>query len=396
MRKLGLYIILTVFAGYNNQVTIKRNISRAGNTVTQAIMEFTKKIGDNATLSTAGIKTELASQPVPPGNTRPVKIIFDTDMDSDVDDVGALAMLHAMMNNGEVELLAVMVSSTCPASAACIDAINTYYGRPDLPIGVKKGNGVNRDVGFVSKVANKFPQDIGSGANAPDAKILYRQILAGLPDKSVKIITVGYLTNLEDLLKTSGDSYSKLNGRDLVNSKVSEYVCMGGKFPGDFSYQGNGNWEPDGKAAKYVNKHWPTMLSFSAGGQYQWDVKTGASLLNEDMNVNPVAFAYKEFYELVSWDRNYPNHHSADPIAVYVAVKGFKNPYTITKTSGYYYIWDNGLCEWRTDSIAPLRRISYMLKDPYQISAENLANEIEKLMLQKPLKYPSPDDQRKP
>jgi hypothetical protein len=31
-------------------------------------------------------------------------------MDSDVDDVGALAMLHAMM-----------VSSTCPGSAACID-----------------------------------------------------------------------------------------------------------------------------------------------------------------------------------------------------------------------------------------------------------------------------------
>ncbi|NOR76288.1 MAG: hypothetical protein GQ525_14175, partial [Draconibacterium sp.] len=328
--------------------------------------------------------TQLTSTLVRPKNTSPTKIIFDTDMDSDVDDVGALAMLHAMMTNGEVEILAVMVSSTCPGSAACIDAINTYYGRPDLPIGVKKGSGVNRDAGFVGKVANKFPQDIGSSANAADAKVLYRQILAGLPNKSVKILTVGYLSNLEDLLKTSGDSISSLNGNDLVELKVNEYVCMGGKYPNDLSYQGNGNFEPDGKAVKYVNKHWPTMLTFSAGGRYQWDIKTGAPLLDEDMNVNPVAFAYQEFYELVSWDSNYPDHHSADPIGVYVAVKGFKNQFTVTTTLGYFYIWDNGLCEWRTDSDNLLRRISYTLKDPYLDSANKLANEIETLMLQVP------------
>jgi len=317
--------------------------------------------------------------------TTPIKLIFDTDMDSDVDDVGALAMLHAMMNSGEVEILAVMVSSTCRASAACADAINTYYGRPDIPIGIKKGKGVNRDVGYIEKVADKFPNDINSDTDIPDAKVLYRQILAGLPDKSVKILSVGYFTNLEDLLKTPADSICNLNGKDLVQSKVSEYVCTGGEYPSDLSFQGNGNFEPDGKAVQYVNKHWPTMLTFTAGEQYFWDVKTGASLLKEDMDVNPLAFAYKEFFSLVTWDRNYPDHHSADQIGVYVAVKGFKNKYTLTKTSGYFYIYDNGLCEWRTDSKIPLRRISYSLKKPYKESAKNLANEIESLMLQKPL-----------
>ena len=30
-----------------------------------------------------------------------VSVIFDTDLDSDVDDVGALAVLHALANNGD-------------------------------------------------------------------------------------------------------------------------------------------------------------------------------------------------------------------------------------------------------------------------------------------------------
>ncbi|HRT97049.1 MAG TPA: Tm-1-like ATP-binding domain-containing protein, partial [Planctomycetota bacterium] len=68
----------------------------------------------------------------------PVKIIFDTDMDSDCDDAAALALLHALADNGEAEILATMCSATHPFSAPCTDAINTYYGRPNLPIGVPK------------------------------------------------------------------------------------------------------------------------------------------------------------------------------------------------------------------------------------------------------------------
>ena len=47
----------------------------------------------------------------------PVKVIFDTDMDSDCDDVGALAMLHVLADAGEAEILATMISSPNPWSA---------------------------------------------------------------------------------------------------------------------------------------------------------------------------------------------------------------------------------------------------------------------------------------
>jgi len=65
----------------------------------------------------------------------PNKIIFDTDFGPDYDDVGALAMLHALMDVNQIELLAVMASNSHKLVGPSIDVVNTYYGRPDLPIG---------------------------------------------------------------------------------------------------------------------------------------------------------------------------------------------------------------------------------------------------------------------
>ena len=76
----------------------------------------------------------------------PVKLIFDTDMGNDIDDAQALAMIHALQDRGAVELLAVTSTKDHPLSAAYIDALNTFYGRPDIPIGAVK-NGVTPEQG---------------------------------------------------------------------------------------------------------------------------------------------------------------------------------------------------------------------------------------------------------
>ena len=49
----------------------------------------------------------LPAQPAPAG--APIRVILDTDMDSDCDDMGALAMLHALADSGEAQILAVMM-----------------------------------------------------------------------------------------------------------------------------------------------------------------------------------------------------------------------------------------------------------------------------------------------
>src|SRR5690606_36743472 len=113
-----------------------------------------------------------------PCNAQAVKLIFDTDMDSDVDDVGALAKLHALADNNEVELLATMVCSLNPWSVPAVDAINTYFKRPDIPIGTVKNMGVYRNSKYAKIISEEFDQDAGLGELAPDAISLYREILA--------------------------------------------------------------------------------------------------------------------------------------------------------------------------------------------------------------------------
>ena len=70
----------------------------------------------------------------------PVQVIFDTDMAGDCDDAGALAVLHALADLGEAQILAVVTNRKCTAgvSGGACDAINTFYGRPDIPIGTDK------------------------------------------------------------------------------------------------------------------------------------------------------------------------------------------------------------------------------------------------------------------
>ena len=86
-----------------------------------------------------------------------VKIIFDTDIHTDCDDAGAMAVLHALADRGECEILAMMCSTKDPFSAPVIDVINTYYGRPDIPIGIPKREGVLRKSKYTRGVATEFP-----------------------------------------------------------------------------------------------------------------------------------------------------------------------------------------------------------------------------------------------
>ena len=60
-------------------------------------------------------------------------IIYDTDYAGDVDDVGALAILHTMADSGEAEILSVMISSGDHYAFRAVDTINTYYGRRIFP-----------------------------------------------------------------------------------------------------------------------------------------------------------------------------------------------------------------------------------------------------------------------
>src|SRR4051812_34913761 len=79
------------------------------------------------------------SESVSPVVRRPIPLIFDTDIGNDIDDALALGMIHALECRGECKLLAVTVTKDEPMSAPFVDAVNTFYRRGDIPIGVVHG-----------------------------------------------------------------------------------------------------------------------------------------------------------------------------------------------------------------------------------------------------------------
>ena len=103
----------------------------------------------------------------------PVRLILDTDMGGgacrDVDDVVALCTLNALMDNGEVELLAVVQDTAPPPCAGVISVINHYYGRDDIPIGAYKGSGLsmvgNPALTYVDNLVRNFPSPINPNPN---------------------------------------------------------------------------------------------------------------------------------------------------------------------------------------------------------------------------------------
>lgn len=202
----------------------------------------------------------------------PLKLIFDTDMGNDTDDVMALCMIHNLQARGAVELLAVTITKDHPQAAAFVDAVNTFYGRPDTPIGVVKG-GATPEPGKFNLLAEaknedgslRYPHDLMSGNDAPEATGLIRKLLAAQPDNSVALVQVGFFTNFQRLLESLPDAASPLSGRDLIAKKVKVLSIMAGAFQTvNFDTRHlEYNVVKDVPAAQRLSKEWPSPVVWS-------------------------------------------------------------------------------------------------------------------------------------
>lgn len=200
----------------------------------------------------------------------PVKLIFDTDMGNDCDDVLALGVIHALQTRGHCELLAVTTTKDHPLCAAFVDCINTFYGRGDIPIGVVR-NGMAKEEGrFLKLAAAKengefiYPHDLLSGDDAPEAVGLLRKTLAAHPDGSVVMVQVGFSTNLARLMESKADDVSPLDGMELIRKKISLLSIMAGGFElvkGKPFLEYNVAIDPP--SATKIIAGWPTPIVFS-------------------------------------------------------------------------------------------------------------------------------------
>src|SRR5690606_2689437 len=126
----------------------------------------------------------------------------------------------------------VTVSKDNPLTASFVDAQNTWYGRPDLPIGVVRDPAAQKRESRYLSLADSpdYPHDLRSNEEAREAVDLLRELLAREKDGEVVLVSVGIASNLANLLRSPGDAHSPLAGPDLVRKKVKLLSIMAGAF----------------------------------------------------------------------------------------------------------------------------------------------------------------------
>ena len=321
-----------------------------------------------------------AFNPVSDINTDIPRLIIDTDFRSDADDAGTLAMANVLADKGECELIGVIASQTGPFIVSAINAVNTYYGRGDVPIGLSPVDDVRHPDYYAPEIGDpaKF-QSTQSNKTAPESTTLYRRLLNESPDSSVIITVIGGQTCIHLLLKSEadyeGDKSINLTGQELINRKVRKLVIMAGDF--ENSSHAEHNIRLDLNAAQTVASEWPGKIVYS-GFEIGRDIFTGEAFNRTPEH--PVATAYKLFP--AGGIGVIASSCSFDQTAVYYAVRGIYNNseslWQISEPGRVSFI--DGLTKFTPD---PNGRHRYLIKkaDPNRVGEI-----IEELMIFPPVR----------
>ena len=186
-------------------------------------------------------KTQTMNQTTtyqPQPENKPIQMILDSDFGSSTDDLFALMMIHHYIDEGKVDLKGVVVDREGEKNAELVDIFNTYYGHPDIPIGLER-NGVKNPRCFIPyngicdlKDAQGDPlyKRTMTDNNFMDGYRLYRKLLSQAEDKSVVVVAIGFVTTIAELFQSEADEFSALNGVDLFGQKVKAVYIQSGRF----------------------------------------------------------------------------------------------------------------------------------------------------------------------
>ena len=221
-------------------------------------------------------------------------MIIDTDLSRWWDDATAIGIANVLQQQGKVNVLGIMSDVRNPVAVAAIDAIDTAYGHANVPLGaVAHSDADTAPHGYSDVLAQRLPHTVRDSDDVPEAVGLYRQLLAGQPDRSVTIVALGAYTNLAGLLAAP-------NGRALVTEKVKRLVIMDGLFPGGIGPVTN--QQLDLAAARIVvaggnnAAPWPTPIAW-VDGLDGISTHVGGTLCAKTPSNNPMRIVYEDLFK---------------------------------------------------------------------------------------------------
>lgn len=312
-----------------------------------------------------------------------ISIIFETDMGNDVDDALALDMLYKYQDESRINLLGISINKGSEYSAGYIDIMNTWYGYPDIPIGVIGEGATKLDVEpkFVKAACileengkPVFKRTVKNYNDFPKSVPLYRKILASQPDSSVVIVSVGFSTNLVQLLDSEADEYSPLSGKELVGKKVKLVSAMLGCIENE---NPEFNINCDIPSARRLMQEWPTEIIVSPFEVGEQILYPGSSIENDFKwkEPNPLVVGYVSYmpmpYDRQTWDLT----------SVLYVVEEDKNFFNVSE-KGVISIDDKGIARFKPSSDG---NHNYLMVTKDQ--AEVIKEYFIELITKKPLKY---------
>ena len=314
----------------------------------------------------AGLATAIPN--LSPGDLLPkraVPVLFDNNLATGLDDAVAMAVLHALADNGEIRILAMASVSGSLTSAPSLSAINNWYGRPEIAVG-RRSEATAR-ASDTAASPDHYPYDDYLAAHYPHADSFptpveaYRTALQAAEDSSVTLIVAGSLSNAYDLLVADSA---------LVARKIKRLVALGGVYPSglDLNFKGGLGGGPWPNATAGVLDRWPGSITF-LGTELGKGVATG-SCLEETPADNPV----RKAAELTLGNPG-KTHESLDPLAVLAAARGLA-PYFTAVTVGSNRLAGDGSNAWVE---SPDSDQEYLIRS---MPVTGLAAEVDKLLCQ--------------
>ncbi len=275
-------------------------------------------------------------------------IIIDTDLSLWWDDATAIGMANVLAQRGQLHILGIASDIRNPLAVAAIDAIDTAYGHPDIPLGAVAHSGANTAPhGYTTDLIDKLPHSVQSSKDVAGAVTLYRQLLAGQPDHSVTIVAIGAYTNLAGLLRSTADRHSSLGGRALIRAKVKRLVIEDGLFPGGAPALTNQALDPASAREVVGGAGWPTPIAW-VDGSTGLQTKVGGALCTTVRPDNPMRIVYESRFGCGP-----PGDGDWDGPTLLYAVGGKQQFFTALGQGGAAYLNAAGGLSWRTDPSRP-------------------------------------------
>lgn len=253
---------------------------------------------------------------------KPIKLILDTDVGSDCDDMMAISYMIAAERKGLVEPLAITLSHPADYAAAGIRGLYRSYGA-EAPVMGQMSKEIPRGDWYGQKIYEKFGKE-SDLAPVENALTLLRKTLAE-SDGDVTLCAIGPLTNVAALLESKGDEISPLCGVELMKKKCSRLVLMAGGFVPDENGKNRPEWnvKVDIEASKKVFE-----LCENEIYTLPWEVahtmitgKRAVEIFGED---HPLTLAFLCFHNSVG-------RSSWDPATLLWALEGDRDLFTLTE-----------------------------------------------------------------